>query len=510
MSETLNSTPMGVAITKRQLYMVFGGVISGLALSALDGTIVNTALATIVGELGGIKYYAWVGTAYMLTSTTSTPLFGKLSDLYGRRILFQAAIIIFAIGSVLCGISQTMWQLVVSRGVQGIGGGGLLAVAFAIIGDVVAPRERGKYMGLITSIFTFSSVVGPLLGGFIVDNTSWRWIFLVNVPVAAVAIVITNKALKLPFVRQPRKVDFMGAALLVFAVTSLLLGLSWTGDEYGWTSTPTLAFFAAAIVGTVLFIRWEAKAPEPIIPLSMLTIDTVKVVVPLMILIGAVFYGANAFMPLFLQGVTGVSATNSGLLLVPMAVSVAITATWVGRITSRTGTYKMWSPLGCAVSVVGFGMASFLDSSNGYVYLAMAASFILGIGMGMIMPTGTLAVQNAVEPKEMGTASSVVVFMRQLGGAVGLAAYGALFANQLNGRIDPELVQAPRMIRELPSPVREQALDALTHAIVIVFRAAVPLVVIGFVVALAMPNRPLRSAPAMKTDGPSDPASTGH
>jgi len=502
-TDTLNSTPMGVAITKRQLYLVFAGVISGLALSALDGTIVNTALATIVGELGGIEYYAWVGTAYMLTSTTATPLFGKLSDLYGRRIVYQAAIVIFAVGSILCGISQSMGQLVVSRGVQGIGGGGLLAVAFAIIGDVVAPRERGRYMGLITSIFTFSSVVGPLIGGFIVDNTSWRWIFLVNVPVAVIAIVITNKALKLPFLRQQRKVDFMGATLLVVSVTALLLGLSWTGDEYGWTSAPTLGFFATAVVGTVAFIRWEDKAPEPIIPLSMLTIDTVKVVVPLMILIGAVFYGANAFMPLFLQGVTGVSATNSGLLLVPMAVSVAIAATWVGRITSRTGTYKVWAPAGCVVTTIGFAMASFLDSSNGYVYLAMTASFILGIGMGMIMPTGTLAVQNAVAPGEMGTASSIVVFMRQLGGAVGLAAYGALFANRLNGRIDPELVQAPRMIRELPSPVREQALDALTQAIVIVFRAAVPLAIIGFVIALALPERPLRSSAALDPTSPS-------
>lgn len=504
MTETLNSTPMGVNITQRQLYLVFAGVISGLALSALDGTIVNTALATIVGDLGGLKYYAWVGTAYMLTSTTATPLFGKLSDLYGRRHLYQAAIIIFTLGSVLCGISQSMWQLVVSRGVQGIGGGGLMAVAFAIIGDVVAPRERGKYMGLITSIFTFSSVIGPLLGGFIVDNTSWRWIFLVNVPVAAVAIVITNKSLRLPFVRQQRKVDFVGAALLVFSVTSLLLGLSWTGDEYGWTSAPTLAFFAAAAAGTIVFIRWESRAPEPIIPLSMLSIDTVRVVVPLMILVGAVFYGANAFMPLFLQGVTGVSATNSGLLLVPMAVSVAITATWVGRITSRTGTYKMWSPIGCSITATGFVLASFLDSSHGYLYLAMSASFILGIGMGMIMPTGTLAVQNAVEPNEMGTASSVVVFMRQLGGAVGLAAYGALFANQLNGRVDPKLVQVPRMIKKLPSPTREQALDALTHAIVIVFRAAVPLTLIAFVVALALPNRPLRSA---STVNPSEPSS---
>lgn len=488
------------ALTQRQIYVVFAGVMAGLTLSALDGTIVSTALATIIGDLGGLKYYAWVGTAYMLTSTTATPLFGKLSDLYGRRILFQTAIITFIIGSLICGIAQNMWQLVVARGIQGIGGGGLFALSFAIIGDVVPPRERGKYVGFITSIFTISSVLGPLLGGFIVDNMSWRWIFLVNLPVGIMALVITDRSLRLPFVRHMRKIDYVGAALLVVAVTCLLLGLSWTGETYGWSSPPTLAFFAAAVIGTLGFIRWEQRTTDPIIPLVMLKIDVVRSVVPMMVLLGAVFFGANTFMPLYLQGVTGVSATNSGLLLVPLAASVAISATISGRLTARTGLYKHWLPLGALIGSCGLVMFSFLGTSHGFLYVAMAGSALLGCGMGLIMPTGTLSVQNAVPMEEMGTASSVVIFMRQLGGAIGLAAYGGLFSAQLSDGIDPNLVRAPRQIKFLPSPDKERALDALTHAINMVFRGAVPVMVIAFFIALTVPAKPLRST-TMINDG---------
>ena len=503
---TTDSATIGDSgLSKRQIYLVFAGVMAGLALSALDGTIVTTSLATIVGELGGIEYYAWVGTSYMLTSTTATPLFGKLSDLYGRRALFQIAIVTFIVGSLLCGISQNMWQLVVSRGVQGIGGGGLFSLAFAIIGDVVAPRERGKYVGFITSIFTASSVLGPLIGGFIVDNTSWRWIFLVNLPVGLVALAITDRALRLPFERQQRKIDYTGATLLVVAVTSLLLGLSWTGESYGWGSAPTLGLFALSALSTISFVSWERRAVEPIIPLSMLKLDVVSSVVPMMFLVGAIIFGANTFMPLYLQGVTGVSATNSGLLLAPLAVAVALTAMITGRLTARTGKYKQWLPMGAVFAIAGLTMVSFLGTTRDYLYVAMAGSFLIGAGMGAMMPTGTLAVQNAVPMQEMGSASSTVIFMRQLGGAIGLAAYGTLLNSRLAGRVDPEIIRVPREIKNLPSPEREEALAGLTDAINSVFRASLPVMVIALLVALAVPGLPLRAATAVNSRSADSP-----
>jgi len=479
-------------LTQRQIYVVFAGVTAAMGLSALDGTIVTTALATIVGDLGGLKYYAWIGTSYMLTSTVATPLFGKLSDLYGRRRLFQIAILTFLLGSIICGISQSMWQLVVARGIQGIGGGGLFSLSFAIIGDIVPPRERGRYVGFITSIFTVSSVIGPLIGGFIVDHTSWRWIFLVNLPIGVIALVITNRVFKLPFVAREQKVDYIGAALLVFTVSCLILGLSWTGGTYGWTSLPTLSFFVASAISAWIFLRWEQRVEEPIVPLHLANNDVIRAIMPLMVVTGAVFYGANSFMPLYLQGVTGVSATNSGLLLVPLAISVAVSATVVGRITSRTGTYKIWPPIGAVLTLIGFVMASMLGSSHGYLYLAMGASFFIGAGMGMIFPVTTLAVQNAVESHEMGAASSVIIFVRQLGGAIGLAIYGAIFTAQLTGNIDMELVQAPRAIKNLPSPMREETLSVFTHAVTTVFRMAIPVLIVTVILSCLIPGRQLK------------------
>jgi EmrB/QacA subfamily drug resistance transporter len=492
------TTDGAAPLTKRQLYVMFAGVMTGMALAALDGTIVNTALTTIVGELGGVTAYAWVGTAYLLTSTAATPLFGKLSDLYGRRLLFEIAIGTFVVGSLLCGVAQDMTQLVVARGVQGVGGGGLFALTFTIIGDAVSPRERGRYVGFITSVFTVCSVIGPLLGGFFVDHLTWRWIFLVNVPLGAVAMAVSHRALRLPFVRQQRAIDYVGAALVVGAVTALVLALSWTSDEFGWTSGATLGLGILTVVLTTAFVWWEGRTPEPIIPLRLLHIDVVRTVVPLVAIATGVMFGANAFLPLFLQGVTGVSPTQSGLLLIPFAVGVAGSATLIGRRTTATGRYKIWPIVGTASASVGLCCFLLLDDSALGIAAALVGMVFLGVGLGGIMPTGTLAVQNAIEWQDLGAGTSLVTFMRSLGGAVGLAAYGAVFNANLDSNVPNELVRAPREIRNLPPAQRDQALDVLANAIVSTFRWALPVMLGAFVLSFFVPERPLRGTSAMQ------------
>ena len=430
--------------------------------------------------------------------TFANALFGKLSDIYGRKRLFQVAIITFLIGSVGCGIAQSMLTLIVSRGVQGIGGGGLMAIAFVIIGDVVPPRERGRYVGLITSVFAVGSVVGPLMGGFFVEQLNWRWIFFINIPIGIVALVITSRALRMPVQRLDRQVDYLGAALLTGSVTCLILFLSWSSTEYGWGATISVVLAIAAALQAIGFVAWEKRASEPIMPLHLFRIDVLRVTIPLVTFAGAIIYGANAFIPLYLQAITGYSPTNSGLLLVPIMVGVTLMSISTGRRMAVTGKYKHWPIFGAASLSIGMVLLSQMSQSGLGLASALIGMFCVGVGIGSIMPTATLATQNAVEWSDLGVASSVITFFRTLGGVVGLAAFGALLNSNIEGQIDEKYLQAPREIKNLEEPLRGNVLRVLGDGITNLYAVAIPIAIVVLIIAIRLPERPLRKTSGMQ------------
>ncbi|NBN89891.1 MAG: MFS transporter [Actinobacteria bacterium] len=501
---TAAHSPEAPALTRREILTVFAGLMAGMSLASLDGTAVNTAIATMVADLGGLSAYAWIGTAYLLTSTVSNALFGKLSDIYGRRPMFQAAIVTFIIGSIGCAVAQSMSVLVISRGVQGIGGGGLMSMAFVIIGDTVPPRERGRYVGMITSVFAVGSVVGPLIGGFFTEQLSWRWIFIVNIPIGVIALVVTSAALRIPFQKRDHAVDWLGSALLTASVTCLILLLSWSSEEYGWTSTLSMVLGISAVLIGITFVSWEKRAPEPVMPLHLFKIDVIRVTVPLVAFAGTIIYGANAFIPLFLQAVTGVSPTKSGLLLIPIMAGVTIASISTGRLTTRSGKYRHWPILGAVSLTVGMIFLSGMSDSGLGMASALTGMVFVGLGIGSIMPTCTLATQNAVDWKDLGVASAAITFFRTLGGVIGLAAFGAILNSRITGKVDKNLLQAPRKIKSIPDiELRERVLDVLGSGITFLYKIAIPVAIIVVLIAIRLPARPLRQttgAPTVSTD----------
>jgi EmrB/QacA subfamily drug resistance transporter len=493
-------------LSHQQIVVILFGLMAGVMLAALDQSIVGTALPRIVSELGGLDKLAWVVTGYLLTATAATPLWGKISDLYGRRPVFQAAILIFLAGSVLCGLSQNLPQLIAFRAIQGIGGGGLMSLAFSIIGDVIPPRERGRYQGYFGAVFGVSSVAGPLLGGWFTDGPGWRWIFYINLPVGIAALIITSMALKLPTVRREHTIDYLGAALIVSAVSSLLLYLDWAGKEYGWFAAGPLALLTAAVALTVLFVVVERRAAEPIIPLRLFRNSVFAVGNLYGFLAGIAMFGAIIFLPFYLQAVMGMSPTESGLAMLPAVFGILTTSIISGRLITRTGRYKIFPILGAAILIIALLMLSRLQVGTPYWQLALF-ELAFGAGLGMTMQTIVTAVQNAVEYRDLGTATSTTTFFRQMGGTIGAAVFGAILTNRLavhlieqvgpaavaaqgNGAVNINNLQA---IRALPGPAKTSVLTAFTHALNDVFLVGVPVVALAFVVALFLKELPLRT-----------------
>jgi EmrB/QacA subfamily drug resistance transporter len=497
----METTPF--ELSRRETLIVVAGLMVGLSLSALDGTIVATALPTIVGDLGGLEYLSWVVTSYLLASTAATPLFGRLSDLYGRRRLFQVAILVFVVGSLLAAASQNLLQLILSRGVQGIGGGGVQAMCFAIIGDVIPPRERGRYMGFFTATFAVASVAGPLLGGFFVDTLDWRWIFYINLPLGIVAMVVTTRVLRaVPFRRQDHRIDFLGSALMVGAVSSIMLVAVWGGAEYAWRSPVILGLAAAAVVLTVAFIAQERRVEEPILPLRLFSNPVATVCFAISFLLGAVMFGATSFLPLFLQTVTGASATNSGLLVVPLMAGLTASSIITGRLISVTGRYRIYPIIGTALCAAGVALLSQMevDTSRAYSSVSMA---ILGYGTGMTMPTLSLAAQNAVSGRDLGVVTSATSFFRSLGGALGVALFGAVLLARTNSDLDrglpagtdidrEALLSSPREIRQLPVELSRPVIHAIAEGVTTAFAVAVPVIAVAFGLAWLLREVPLR------------------
>lgn len=502
--------------TGAALHTIFAALMLGMFLAALDQTIVSTALPTIVGDLGGLNHLSWVVTSYLVATTASTPLYGKLGDLYGRKLLFAVAIVIFLVGSALSGASESLGELIAFRAVQGVGAGGLMVGAQAIIADIVPPRERGRYMGLIGSVFAVSSVAGPLLGGFFVDQLSWRWVFYVNLPIGAVALVVVLTRLHLPRSRTEHRIDWLGAALLTSAVVCLILLTTWGGAEYAWGSPTILGLGAATLALAAAFVAVERRAEEPLMPPRLFAGRGFSIATSLGFLVGVAMFGALTFLPLYLQVVRGASPTGSGLLLVPLMAGLLVASIWSGRWISAHGRYR-WFPIVGSV-VLSIGMAALTQLGVDTPFGATAVMMVvIGVGIGLFMQTIVLVAQNDAPPRDIGAATSIATFFRSIGGSVGVAIFGAIFASRLTDglrelpdrtaaalHLSPGSVQvSPDAVQALPAGPRDAFLEVFVHALHGAFLWGAVFSLLAFALTWALPEIPLRreSAAEMRLPG---------
>ena len=501
--EAQSATPVGgspaVVYTHRQIMLVMSGLMMGLLLASLDQTIVSTALTTISEHFHRVDLYSWVVTSYLLASTIVVPLYGKLGDLFGRKIVLQVAIVLFLLGSALCGLAQNMAELIFMRALQGLGGGGLLVVTMAAIGDVIPPAERGRYQGLFGGVFGLATVVGPLIGGFLVEHFSWRWIFYINLPLGIIALLVIGAVFKPHVAHVKHKIDYPGAAYLALALTCIVLFTTQGGTILPWSSAQlwcTLAFGLIAIVG---FIYEESIAAEPIIPLELFRERTFLLSCLIGLVIGMSLFGSVTFLPLYLQVVKGSTPSQAGMQLLPLMGGVMVSSIISGRIISRIGKYRLFPIAGTGVAFVAMALLSTLKNSTPvevlYVYVGM-----LGLGLGMVMQVLILAVQNSVHFKHMGVATSGATLFRSIGGSIGVAAFGAIFTNGLHARLDqliPSGTELPRTlgpttVHQLPPVLREDYLQAFGGSLHMVYLVAAGIIVLAFALAWLLEDVPLK------------------